>query len=86
MNDQSQKAQAIRRVNARLALYVHLAVYVAVNALLIVINLATSTGYLWFWWPLFGWGLGLALHALALIAIPRIVSIRRRMIERELGT
>ena len=42
---------------------VHLFVYLAVNALLIGINLTTSPDNLWLIWPLLGWGLGLAGHA-----------------------
>ena len=35
---------------------VHLFVYLAVNALLIVVNLLYSPGYYWFLFPLIGWG------------------------------
>jgi len=42
---------------------VHLFVYVAVNALLIVVNLLYGPGYYWFLIPLIGWGLLLAAHA-----------------------
>jgi predicted membrane channel-forming protein YqfA (hemolysin III family) len=41
---------------------VHLFVYVAVNALLIVVNLLYSPGNYWFPLPLIGWGLLLAAH------------------------
>jgi hypothetical protein len=41
----------------------HLIVYVAVNVLLIVLNLAGSADKLWFIWPLLGWGAGLLGHA-----------------------
>jgi 2TM domain len=41
----------------------HLIVYVAVNVLLIVLNLAGSADKLWFIWPLLGWGVGLLGHA-----------------------
>jgi len=44
-------------------LAVHAFVYLAVNALLIGINLSGSSESLWFVWPLLGWGLGLAAHA-----------------------
>ena len=84
MDDRRRRASATLRANAKLSLYVHLAVYLTVNALLIGINLATSE-YHWFWWPLLGWGIALALHALALIAIPKLISLRRRMIEKELS-
>ena len=42
---------------------VHLFVYVAVNALLIVVNLLYSPGHYWFLFPLIGWGLLLGAHA-----------------------
>jgi len=42
---------------------IHLIVYVAVNVLLIVLNLAGWADKLWFIWPLLGWGAGLLGHA-----------------------
>ena len=45
---------------------IHLAAYVVVNALLIVINLTRDPSDLWFIWPLFGWGIGIGAHGLAL--------------------
>ena len=47
----------------KVGLYVHATVYVAVNALLVTINLSTAPGRLWFQWPLLGWGIGLLAHA-----------------------
>jgi predicted membrane channel-forming protein YqfA (hemolysin III family) len=44
---------------------IHLFVYLAVNALLIVVNLLTRPHYYWFLIPLVGWGLLLATHAYA---------------------
>jgi hypothetical protein len=41
---------------------IHLIIYAVVNVLLIVVNLATSPDKLWFYWPLIGWGIGLAAH------------------------
>ena len=44
--------RAKRAAVAKMAFYVHLAVHLLVNALLIAINLLTSAGLLWFQWPL----------------------------------
>ena len=44
---------------------VHVFVYVAVNALLIVVNLLYMPTYYWFLYPLLGWGLVLAAHGYA---------------------
>lgn len=48
---------------ARRGFIAHLASYIIVNCFLIFINLWTSPGALWFMWPLAGWGVGLAFHA-----------------------
>ena len=85
MDDHNRRARATLRANAKLSFYIHLAVYLVVNALLIAINFATSTAYLWFWWPLLGWGIGLGLHALALLLLPKAAATRRRMIRKEMG-
>jgi hypothetical protein len=46
---------------------IHFLVYAAVNALLVVINLATTPGKYWFFWPLLGWGIGVAGHAFGVL-------------------
>jgi hypothetical protein len=58
-------APARKTGNAKVGFFIHLAVFIAVNALLIFINLATSSDHLWFRWPLLGWGIGIFFHALA---------------------
>jgi len=58
------RAGARLGADAKPEFYRHLAVYVAVNLLLVVINLVTSRGYFWAIWPLLGWGIGIAIHAL----------------------
>ena len=55
-------ARAKKAAGARIALYIHLTAYVVVNALLVVINLATSARHLWCMWPLLGWGVGVELN------------------------
>lgn len=52
-----------RTVRQRLGFYGHLAVYLAVNTLLAVINLTTFPGHLWFLYPLAGWGIGVIADA-----------------------
>jgi hypothetical protein len=84
MDERDQLAKATRRVDAKIGLWIHLVVYVAVNTLLMVINLFTSVDYLWFWWPLLGWGVGLLFHALLVMFFSRGLSIRQRMIEKEM--
>lgn len=44
---------------------IHFIVYVAVNALLVMINLLGNADHVWFYWPLIGWGIGLLAHGAA---------------------
>jgi hypothetical protein len=44
--------------------YQHLTVYLLCNPIVIVVNLMTSPGYLWFIWSLMGWGIAIVLHGL----------------------
>jgi hypothetical protein len=43
--------------------FIHAFVYLAVNTLLIVVNLLATPDRYWFYWPLLGWGVVLAAHA-----------------------
>jgi hypothetical protein len=40
----------------------HFIAYVAVNLLLLAVNLLTTPSHLWFYWPLLGWGIGIVAH------------------------
>ena len=61
--DQERYQLAQARVQQLRLFYTHVAVYVFVNILLLLINLITDPSSLWFYWPLLGWGIGLAAHA-----------------------
>ena len=41
----------------------HLTIYLVVGLFLLTLNLLTSPGELWFYWPLFFWGWALVFHA-----------------------
>jgi hypothetical protein len=84
VENQEAYQKAKRRVEAKIGFYVHLAVYVAVNTLLIIINLLTSSQYLWFKWPLMGWGIGLFFHALGVFVFSGGSAIKEQMIQNEM--
>jgi hypothetical protein len=42
----------------------HLRVFLAVNALLVVVWALSGAGYFWPVWPFFGWGIGIVAHGL----------------------
>lgn len=70
MNDPFERAVAREKLvrRERVSRYVvaglrwHVTVYLAVNALLVLIWAATGAGYFWPVWPIAGWGIGLVFH------------------------
>ena len=84
MEEQEAYLKAKKKVEAKIGFYIHLSFYVVVNIVLIIINLNTSTQYLWFKWPLIGWGIGLFFHAMGVFAFSKGLSLKDRMIEKEM--
>lgn len=85
MENEEAYQQAKARVEAKLGFFMHLAVYAGVNLLLIIINLLTTPGNLWFQWPLLGWGIGLIFHGLRVFAFTGGSALKERMIEKEMA-
>ena len=73
MDDQAMYQQAKKRVGQIKGFYWHLVLYVLVNALLLIINLVTSPTWLWFYWPLLGWGMGIAAHWVSVFGIGNVL-------------
>ena len=60
---EERRNAAIKRVKAKREFRTHLAVYIIVNAVLVVIWFLSSADYFWPIWSILGWGIGLAFHA-----------------------
>ena len=71
MNTEDKYRKAKKRVKEIRGFYTHLGVYVLINAMLLLINITTSPAILWFYWPLLGWGIAVALHALRVFGAGR---------------
>jgi hypothetical protein len=64
MDEQATREAAIKRLKAKREFWSHVAAYVLVNGLLVVIWAVTSDGgHFWPMWSLLGWGIGLGFHA-----------------------
>lgn len=60
-----ERAEAeLRATEGRISFYVHAAVYVLINTMLLVLNLVYGREFLWFFISLVGWGIGLTMHYL----------------------
>jgi len=61
--EENKYIKAKKRVDNLKGFYSNLLSYCVVIPFLIFINLMTSSNHLWFWWPMFGWGIGIIFHA-----------------------
>ena len=68
MRDDERYRRAKAWVEAQRGFYAHASIFGLVNGGLLLLNLLTSPAYLWFLWPLVGWGLALAAHALGVFS------------------
>jgi hypothetical protein len=83
MSEQDLHKRARRRVESRMGVYIHTLVFVCVNLGLFVWNVVQGDPR-WHVLPLFGWGLGLAIHALVTAVSLRGDGLRRRMFDQEM--
>ncbi|MFB3387897.1 2TM domain-containing protein [Flavobacterium sp. LAR06] len=61
--------QAQKRVKEIREFYEHLTVFLICNPVVMVVNLMTSPGYLWFLWCVFGWGFAILMHGLKVFRV-----------------
>ncbi|MBC7493605.1 MAG: 2TM domain-containing protein, partial [Flavobacterium sp.] len=61
--------KAKQQVEKLKGFYGHLTSYCLVIPTLLLINLTTDSRYLWFFWPMAGWGFGLIFHALSIFGL-----------------
>jgi len=85
MDNNQAYQSAKKRVEAKMGFYIHLSVYVAVILLLMAINFLSSSGTIWFQWPMLGWGFAVVLHALAVFIFPNRFTVTEKMIEKEMN-
>ncbi len=81
------EAEVMEHVRDLKAFYSHLVIYLAVNSLLVLVNLVNWGGYFWAVWPALGWGIGLLVHAAGVFEIIPFFGPEweRRRIARELA-
>ena len=63
---EKQEKQKAKRKKYLAGFYSHLATYSIIIGFLFTIDVLSGSGW-WFFWPMLGWGIGIAFHALPLI-------------------
>jgi len=64
LEDYKRAYREMEMEEARRSFIAHLIVYILVNVMLIVVNIVYVPKVIWFFYPLIGWGIGLAMHYL----------------------
>lgn len=82
LSEQELYQLAKKRVAIKKDFLTHLGVYIIVNGGLFLINIIT-TSYLWFLFPLIGWGVGLGCHYIDTVAKLKL-DYKNSAIEKEM--
>jgi len=84
MSEEELYRKARERVEEKKGFFIHFAIYILVNILLVIIwAFPAGGGYPWFLWPLGGWGIGILFHFLGVFVFSRPSGWERREIEKE---
>jgi len=82
MSEEEIYEQAKKRVEQKKGFFKHLAIYIVVNIILVLIwALATGGGFPWFIFPLGGWGIAVLIHFLSVFVFKQ--KSDREAIEKE---
>jgi len=69
-----------KKIIRRRAFWLHFALWVATNAMLVVVWAVTGAGFPWFVFPLFGWGIGVVAHGFSAFLMTDVDDV---VLERE---
>lgn len=90
MNEENmtwEEQKALEYVRDLKGFYSHLISYIVVVGFLFIVNYLTSPGYIWAWWTLIGWGLGVLSHGLSVFETFNLFGSNweKKQIEKRLG-
>lgn len=83
LNPEEIDRLARKRAGAKMGWYVHACMYVLVNGFMFALTWLGMAHRPWSMYPVLGWGLGLALHGIAVFVLGGGSSLRDRLVERE---
>jgi len=82
-----EEQRALEYVRDVKGFYSHLLTYVLVMPFIFILNYMVSPGYIWVWFSLFGWGLGVVSHGLSVFELFKFFGAdwEKRQVEKRLG-
>ena len=75
MKNKEYLKNRLKDSNEKFKFYIHLSIYVAMSIVFVVFNLSSTPEELWFQWPIMGWGIGVAFHALSVFVFSKRMNI-----------
>ena len=81
--DKRKVKKARKRVKDKKEFYEHLYTYLGMAAFFFLLNMFTG-GYMWFYWPMLGWGIGLIFHYINVFGVPGVGQLDENWEQREL--
>lgn len=80
--------EARKKVKEKKGFYKHLSTYMTMGLFFFALNMVTNPWNWWFYWPMMGWGIGLASHYFKVFGFPGTegysASWEEKEIEREM--
>ncbi|MEL6832490.1 MAG: 2TM domain-containing protein [Bacteroidota bacterium] len=70
MTEEERYRIARKRVKEKKRFYSHLTTYLVMGGFFLTLNLITSPGAWWWYWPMLGWGIGIASHGMQVFGLP----------------
>ncbi len=83
ISDEELYRKAREIVEAKKGFYIHLIIYLIFCGVMYLIWRLTWTGYRWYIWPVFGWGIGVLFHFLGVFAFGRPMGWEESQVEKE---
>ena len=77
-------SEAKKRIKTKKEFYNNLGSYVATSIFLIGVNIFTSPGYMWAWWPIGFWGISLVSQALKIFVNEKTSKWERKALRDEI--
>lgn len=77
-------SEARKRVQKKKEFYQHLTSYLVMGVFFFVLNALTAFGHWWFYWPMLGWGIGIAFHYLDVFGLPGVGNLSDEWEEKAL--
>lgn len=83
MNHQNYR-EAKKRVKSKKEFFEHVTIFGVMSVFFFLLNALTAFGNWWFYWPIFGWGIGVVFHYFEVFGFPGIPQMSEEWEEHQI--